>query len=147
MAIPTLLDFATDKMLIHLLVKERAKCRRKNRSETHHSLDIVGFVLPREKNWQTEPSIQVRMPRKHSCSRLVVTRNFRSKARPSTTLMSNKPSSRSSEKGSYQITWRLNLPICFPSSRIPSRKPMAHSVLPVVHYQCIPNSKTRSFRH
>jgi len=39
MAIPTLLDFATDKMLIHLLVKERAKCRRKNRSETHHNLD------------------------------------------------------------------------------------------------------------
>ena len=39
MTIPTLLDFATDKILIHLLVKERAKCRRRNRSETHHSLD------------------------------------------------------------------------------------------------------------
>lgn len=39
MAIPTLLDFASDKMLIHLLVKERAKCRRRNRSEKHHRLD------------------------------------------------------------------------------------------------------------
>ena len=39
MSIPTLLEFASDKMLIHLLVKERAKCRRRNRSETHHRLD------------------------------------------------------------------------------------------------------------
>ncbi len=39
MAIPTLLDYASDKMLIHLLVKERAKCRRRNRGETHHHLD------------------------------------------------------------------------------------------------------------
>jgi hypothetical protein len=39
MAIPTLLDYASDKMLIHLLVKERAKCRRRNRCETHHHLD------------------------------------------------------------------------------------------------------------
>ena len=37
--IPTLLDYATDKILIHLLVKERAKCRRRNRGETHHSLN------------------------------------------------------------------------------------------------------------
>ena len=36
--IPTLFDYATDKMLIHLLVKERAKCRRRNRSEKHHRL-------------------------------------------------------------------------------------------------------------
>ena len=37
--IPTLLDYATDKMLIHLLVKERAKCRRRNRGEKHHTLE------------------------------------------------------------------------------------------------------------
>ena len=39
MVIPTLLDYASDKMLIHLLVKERAKCRRRNRSDKHHHLD------------------------------------------------------------------------------------------------------------
>ena len=39
MAIPTLLEFASDKMLIKLLVKERAKCRRRNRGEKHHHLD------------------------------------------------------------------------------------------------------------
>ena len=39
MAIQTLLEFATDDMLTHLLIKERAKCRRRNRGETHHTLD------------------------------------------------------------------------------------------------------------
>ena len=39
MSIPTLLEFATDKMLTLLLVKERAKCRRRNSSEKHHTLD------------------------------------------------------------------------------------------------------------
>lgn len=39
MTIPTLLEFASDKMLIILLIKERAKCRRRNRGETHHHLD------------------------------------------------------------------------------------------------------------
>ena len=35
----TLLDFATDRRLTILLVKERAKCCRRNRSETNHTLD------------------------------------------------------------------------------------------------------------
>ena len=35
----TLLEFATDDMLTVLLVKERAKCRRRNRGERNHSLD------------------------------------------------------------------------------------------------------------
>ena len=35
----TLIEFATDKMLTQLLVKERAKCRRRNRSDKHHLLD------------------------------------------------------------------------------------------------------------
>ena len=39
MVIPTLLDYASDKILMHLLVKERAKCRRRNRGEKHHHLD------------------------------------------------------------------------------------------------------------
>ena len=37
--IPTLLEFSTDKILTDLLVKERAKCRSRNRSETHHRLE------------------------------------------------------------------------------------------------------------
>lgn len=39
MTIPTLLEFATDNMLTMLLVKERAKCRRRNRSDKHHHLE------------------------------------------------------------------------------------------------------------
>jgi hypothetical protein len=35
----TLLEFATEKMLTILLVKERAKCRRRNRNDKHHTLD------------------------------------------------------------------------------------------------------------
>ena len=38
MSIPTLLEFASDKMLTRLLVKERVKCRRRNRDEKHHHL-------------------------------------------------------------------------------------------------------------
>ena len=37
MPIKTLLEYATDKMLIHLLVKERAKFRRRNRANKHHT--------------------------------------------------------------------------------------------------------------
>ena len=39
MAIPTLIEFATDKRLTRLLIKERAKCRRRNRDEKNHRLD------------------------------------------------------------------------------------------------------------
>lgn len=37
--IPTLLEFSTNKILTALLVKERAKCRKRNNSEAHHRLD------------------------------------------------------------------------------------------------------------
>ena len=37
----TLLEFATEKMLTTLLVKERAKCRRRNHHEKNHTLDKV----------------------------------------------------------------------------------------------------------
>ncbi|MBQ3960544.1 MAG: hypothetical protein II683_02005 [Muribaculaceae bacterium] len=36
---PTLLQFANDEMLTRLLVKERAKCRRRNRNDKKHRLD------------------------------------------------------------------------------------------------------------
>ena len=36
-----MIEYASDKMLTLLLIKERAKCRRRNRSETHHHLDKV----------------------------------------------------------------------------------------------------------
>lgn len=39
MASTSLLDFASDQMLTLLLVKERAKYRRRNRNEKHHHLD------------------------------------------------------------------------------------------------------------
>lgn len=39
MMVETLLEFATDRMLTILLVKERAKCRRRNRGEKHHLLN------------------------------------------------------------------------------------------------------------
>lgn len=35
----TLLEFASDEMLIKLLIKERAKCRRRNRGDKSHKLD------------------------------------------------------------------------------------------------------------
>ena len=37
--VPTLLEFASDEMLIDLLIRERAKYRRRNRSDKHHRLD------------------------------------------------------------------------------------------------------------
>lgn len=39
MAIKTLLEFASDKTLIRLLVKERVKQRGRNRADKHHTLD------------------------------------------------------------------------------------------------------------
>ena len=39
MVIKTLEEYATDKTLISLLVKERVKCRKRNRSEKYHKLD------------------------------------------------------------------------------------------------------------
>lgn len=39
MGMKTLIEFASDKLLTQLLVKERAKCLRRNRSDQHHHLD------------------------------------------------------------------------------------------------------------
>lgn len=39
MGIKTLIDFASDELLTQLLVKERAKCLRRNRGDQHHHLD------------------------------------------------------------------------------------------------------------
>ncbi len=73
MSIPTLLEFASDKMLIHLLVKERAKCRRRNRTETHHHLDKdcdlselttrkkLSRLMPPRYSW-VQPSKRVTLP-------------------------------------------------------------------------------------
>ena len=62
----TLLEFATTKELTKLLIKERAKCRRRNRSDKHHShddlnkecdLDELGNrkklsrIMPPRRNW------------------------------------------------------------------------------------------------
>ena len=69
----TLLDFATDRRLTVLLVKERAKCRRRNRNEKHHTLDKdcpidelstrkqLSRMMPPRRTW-IRPSRRVKLP-------------------------------------------------------------------------------------
>lgn len=69
----TLIEFATDKMLTQLLVKERAKCRRRNRSDKHHLLDkeceldelstrkMLSRMMPPRYTW-VRPSSRITLP-------------------------------------------------------------------------------------
>ena len=73
MGIPTLQDFATDNMLTMLLVKERAKCRRRNRGDKHHRLDkecelnelttrkMLSRIMPPRYSW-VRPSKRSTLP-------------------------------------------------------------------------------------
>ena len=73
MRTPTLIEYASDKMLTLLLIKERAKCRRRNRSETHHRLDkecdidelttrkMLSRMMPPRYTW-VRPSKRLKLP-------------------------------------------------------------------------------------
>ena len=68
----TLLDFATQKMLTNLLVKERAKCRRRNRNDEKKHLDrecdinvlstvkILSRIMPPRRTW-VRPAKRVKL--------------------------------------------------------------------------------------
>ena len=57
--IPTLLEFATDDILTRLLIKERAKCRRRNRTDKNNHLDPkcnsnrmkLNRMMPPRRSW------------------------------------------------------------------------------------------------
>ena len=73
MGTKTLIEFASDKMLTQLLVKERAKCRRRNRSDKHHCLDknceldelpnrkMLSRMMPPRYTW-VRPSKRMTLP-------------------------------------------------------------------------------------
>lgn len=77
MPVKTLLEYATDNMLIHLLVKERAKFRRRNRADKHHTLDKdcdisdlttrkkLSRLMPPRSTW-VRPSKRSTLPNKAS---------------------------------------------------------------------------------
>ena len=64
----TLIEFASDQMLTQLLVKERAKCLRRNRSDKYHHLDkdcelekmstrkMLSRMMPPRHKWVRPPS-------------------------------------------------------------------------------------------
>lgn len=68
MSIKTLIEFASDQMLTQLLVKERAKCLRRNRSDKYHHLDqdckldelstrkMLSRMMPPRYTWVRPPS-------------------------------------------------------------------------------------------
>lgn len=68
----TLLEFATDELMTDLLVKERAKCRRRNRSDKKHRLDkdcpldslntrkMLSRMMPPRYTW-VRPSKKIRL--------------------------------------------------------------------------------------
>ena len=68
MSIKTIIEFASDQMLTQLLVKERAKCLRRNRSDKYHHLDkdckldelstrkMLSRMMPPRYTWVRPPS-------------------------------------------------------------------------------------------
>ena len=74
---PTLLQFANDEMLTRLLVKERAKCRRRNRNDKKHHLDrecdinslssrkMLSRLMPPRHSW-VRPSKREKLKNKSS---------------------------------------------------------------------------------
>ena len=68
MSTKTLIEFASDQMLTQLLVKERAKCLRRNRSDKNHHLDkeckldelstrkMLSRMMPPRYTWVRPPS-------------------------------------------------------------------------------------------
>ncbi len=86
MGMKTLTDFASDQILTQLLVKERAKCLRRNRSDKHHRLDksceldelstrkMLSRMMPPRRTW-VRPSKRMKL-----ANNTIVTRKNAEKA-------------------------------------------------------------------